>query len=181
MRLRHGRYAVYKVNEVIIYGKMGPCRVMDITTPPHLGANKHQLYYVLKPLQEACTIYTPVNTKVFMRPVISAEEAKRLIDSIPSMKAEAYIGDGTQDLVRHYEAALAQHDCKELIKLTMGIYDKKQIAENSRRKLGQIDQKFMKQAEDLLFGELSIALGIPREEVMEYINSRVEALSKDSA
>ena len=37
-----------------------------------------------------------------------------------------------------------------------------------------VDERYMKQAERLLYGELSAALGIPFEEVQPYIARRVE-------
>ncbi len=79
-----------------------------------------------------------------------------------------------QELKQHYEAAIEAYNCTDLIELTMSIYAKKKSIEGQNRKLGQIDEKFMKQAEELLFGELSLALGIPKDEVQEYIASRVD-------
>ena len=34
---------------------------------------------------------------------------------------------------------------------------------------GQMDQRYMKRAEELLYGELSVALGIERDQVVSYI------------
>lgn len=47
-------------------------------------------------------------------------------------------------------------------------------AHKQNRHLGQIDKKFMKRAEDLLYGELAAALDIPREDVLNYIQERLE-------
>ncbi|MNK73402.1 CarD-like/TRCF domain protein [compost metagenome] len=165
---------MYKVNDNIIYGKMGVCIITDITVPKHLNNVNFQLYYVLKSLSDSCIIYTPVDTSVYMRPVISAEDADRLIDQIPTMSCEAYDEDSGKDLVRHYESALEMPSCEDLLKLTMSISAKKQVADHAGRKLGQIDRTFMKQAEDILFGELSLAFGIPKDQVSEYIAARVE-------
>ena len=41
--------------------------------------------------------------------------------------------------------------------------------------MGQVDQRYRKKAEGLLHGELSIALGIPLEQVEEYIRENMEA------
>lgn len=172
---------MYKVDDIIIYGKMGACRITDITVPKHLNAANRQLYYVLKSFSDNCVIYTPVDTAVYMRPVISAEEADRLIDRIPTMPFEAYDDDSTKDLVRHYESALESHSCEDLLRLTRSIYAKKQLADDEGRKLGPIDQRFMKQAEDILFGEFSLAFGIPKDQVSEYIASRVEGLGQQIA
>jgi len=165
---------MYKINDLIIYGKAGVCKITDISSPKDSSFDRSQLYYVLQPLYQDCVIYTPVNTNVFMRSIISAEEADRLIDMIPTLQAEAYYNDRIQGLAQHYEAVINAHNCADLIELVMSIYAKKQIFEQQRRKLGQIDEKFMKRAEALLFGELAMALGMPIDEVQKYIAARVE-------
>ena len=63
----------------------------------------------------------------------------------------------------------------------MSIYAKKQEVEGQRHKIGTVDERFMKRAEELLFGELAAALGIPREEVPRFIEARLERLREDGA
>jgi len=173
---------MYQIGDLIIYGNMGVCEITGITVPDLHGVNQEQLYYVLKPLYQECVIYTPVtNTKVFMRPIISAAEAERLIDMIPSVQAEAYYNTSLQQLAEYYEASIGTHDCADLIELTMSIYAKKQYIEQQKRKLGQVDEKFMKRAEELLFGELSAALGISRDKVQKYITSRVNVIKEEQS
>ena len=46
---------------------------------------------------------------------------------------------------------------------------------------GQVDDRFMKRAEELIFDEFSVALGIPKDEVSAYIDARVEAAKKKNA
>ena len=122
-------------------------------------------------------IYTPVeNTKVSIRPVISREEAERLIDLIPSMQAEVYRAPTLQALAQHYQTAVRSHNCQDLIELMMSIYAKQKQAESQKRRLGMVDERYMKQAERLLYGELAIALDIPVDEVQPYIAQRVEGV-----
>ena len=47
-----------------------------------------------------------------------------------------------------------------------------------KRRFGTVDERFLKQAEDLLFGELAAALEIPRSEVRGYITARVTDAEK---
>ena len=168
----------YKPGDHIIYGNTGVCRVESIITPDSKDSKRvfdnTRCYYVLKPLYHTETIYTPTdNTKVFMRPVISKEEAERLIDLIPTIQAEAYHADSLQDLRNHYRSATESYDCSDLIELLMSIYLKKQYAEQQKRKFGEVDGKFMKQAEEMLYGEFSVALEIDKNEVQDYIAERV--------
>ena len=167
-------YGMYQVGDWIVYGNTGVCRVVAIKTVDSSWIGGDRLCYVLEPLSQSYTISTPVtNKKVFTRPVISKKEAERLVDQIPLIEARAYHSSRVQELAEHYKSFVATHDCADLIELTMSLYAKKQQVGEQKSKFGAIDQKFMKQAEDLLFDELSVALGISRETVPEYIASRV--------
>lgn len=161
---------MYQAGELILYGRTGVCRVEEITTVKQRGVSEEQLYYVLKPLYQSCNITTPVgSTKVFSRPIISREEAERVIGTIPTVKPVAYHNRNLNQLREHYRSCMETYDCVDLIKLTMSLYVKKREAEAQKRKFGAVDERFMKEAEDLLFGELAAALDIPREEVRGYI------------
>jgi CarD family transcriptional regulator len=172
---------MYQVGDLILYGSTGVCKVADITTQELAGKDKKQLFYVLEPLYQNCTIFTPVNTtKIFMRPIISEDEAERLIDMIPTIRTEAYHNRDLNQLAEHYKVSLSKHDCSDLIELSMSIYAKKQFAEQQKRKFGVVDEKFMKRAEDLLFGELAAALNIPKDQVPEYIAERVNGKRREN-
>ncbi len=92
---------------------------------------------------------------------------------IPSMQSKAFHSRSSQELSAHYEQALSSHDCADLIELTMSIYNKKQALASQNRKFGRVDEHFMKRAEETLYGELAIALGIPQDEVPAYIANRI--------
>ena len=85
----------------------------------------------------------------------------------------AFCPRSAQELSAHYEQALQTHDCKDLIELTMSIYNKKAALAQQNKKFGRVDEHFMRQAEDNLYGELAVALGIARDEVPGYIKARV--------
>lgn len=164
---------MYKIGQNIIYGNVGVCYVRDIAAGQEIGLDAGQ-YYVLEPRYENGTIYTPVDTtRIFMRPVISKAEADSLIDQIPLMKA---IPDNTrniQELRTHYKMVIDRHDCAGLIGLSMSIHAKETEKKQHGHKLGQVDEKYMKQAESSLYEEFSVALEIPAQEVPRYIRSRL--------
>lgn len=169
---------MYAVGDYIVYGNSGVCEVTDITKRENPLDGSICDYYVLTPLSRkgfsTGTIYTPAeNPKVFMRPVISADEANEIIDRIPSMTAEVYHNVSTQQLVDHYQQIMHTHDCGNLIQLVMSIHAKREYAAAHKRTFGRIDSEFMTQAEDLINTEFSIALSIPKEKVNDYIADRV--------
>ena len=169
---------MYDIGSLVIYGSSGVCRVVSYDKPHYPNTDQNQDYYKLQPLFQDGVIYSPVNSRVFMRPVISREEAERVINMIPSIKAEAVSGCSVTQLAAHYEDYFKSHECIDLVELVMSIYNKKQQAESLRKKFGQMDERFMKRAEFLLYSELSVALGIPKEEVGDYIARRVEKMKQ---
>lgn len=158
---------------------MGVCKITDIAQSVPPGSSEKQTCYVLKPLYQNCVIITPIDTKkVFIRPVITKDEAECLIESIPSISAEAYMDSDLRQLEAHYQASIKTHCCVDLIRLSMSIYMKKQLLRQQKRKFGAIEERYMKRAEDLLFGELSAALCISKDEVPSYIAAKVNAISQ---
>ncbi len=166
---------MYQVGDIIQYGTVGACRVADIVTgvPGCFG----QQMYVIKPLYCEGTIYAPVDSdKVFMRHIVSRQEAELIIGTIPAMSPRTNTQAQTvSQLVEYYEGCIRTHECKDLLSLTMSIYAKKKAAEQAKRKFGSVDEKYMRRAEDLLYGELAAALGIRRDEVPHYIERKVGA------
>lgn len=166
---------MYQPGDMVVYGAAGVCRVEKVARPNLTGTDRNKEYYVLSPLHQDGIIYTPVDSgKIPMRPVISAAEAEALIDLIPSIKADACRASSLQALAQHYQAAMRSSDCRDLVEVVKSIYAKRIQVESRKRRLGTIDERYMKQAERLLYGELSIALGIPFEDVQSYIARRVD-------
>lgn len=163
---------MYQTGDMIVYGSTGVCKVEEITTPD-FEKDKSKLYYALAPVYQDGIIYTPVDTKTFMRPVITKEEANALIDKIPSMEVEAYHNKALRELEEHYNTFLKSHDCGDLLELGRSIYIKKQELLRQHRKFGAVDERYMKRADDLLFGELAVALEIDKNQVEDYIAERV--------
>lgn len=160
---------MYAVGDYILYGKIGVCEVQALKPSP-----SGRLCYQLRPVYQNCDISTPVdNTKVFMRPVITKAGALRLIDTIPSIQSEAYHSKNLGELRNHYDSAMESYRCEDLLALTMSIYAKKQDAAQQKKRVGSVDEHYMRDAEELLFGELGVALGISREEVRPFIAERL--------
>ena len=170
---------MYQPGDLVVYGVTGVCRVEDIAQPNLTGANRRRSYYLLKPLQQDGVIYAPVDSeKVRIRPVISKKEAEELIEQIPSIQPGVCRAPTSQALAQHYQNAVHSGDRRDLVEMMKSICAKRVRAESQKRRLGMVDERYMKQAERLLYGELSAALGIPFEEVEPYIARRADARSE---
>ena len=162
---------MFRAGDMIIYGRMGVCRVEGIEE------REGQPYYRLMTLYQKCTIHTPVNGRIFMRPVLTREEAEALIDSIPSVRARPVECRAVRELTDRYLASMNTCDAAELLVMTMSIYAKKKRAEKDNRKVGAVDERFLRAGEDMLYTELGVSLGIPPKEVPKYIRRRLAGKS----
>ena len=166
---------MFQPGELLVYGTTGVCRVEGVATPNLTRAEWGRQYYLLKPLYQDGVIYTPLDSgERMMRPVMSAEDARALIAQIPTIRPEAFRERTLQLLSQRYQTLLQSGNGRDLLELTMSVYQKRRQAEKQNRRLGMVDEKYGRQAERLLFGELAVALDIPVDQVPAYISSRMK-------
>ena len=166
---------MFQAGDLLVYGTTGVCRVLSIDRrQERVGSTRQErLYYQLKPIYQGGLIYTPVdNDKVSMRPIISRQEAEDLISEIPTLHPAACRASTTQALTQQYQSSLRQHDCRSLVELAMSIHAKRRQAESQNRRLGMVDERYLKRAEDQLYGELAAVLGLERGGVADLIRQR---------
>lgn len=173
-QLWKGRDRMYQVGEMVIYGGEGVCRVEAVGRLQMAGVNRDKLYYTLSPLYRDGRVYTPVDTPVFMRPVISKEEAEAFVRTIPTIQAAVCPDHNLRLLNERYQALIRSNQCEDMVQLIKAAYERTRGRTSQGGKPGQVDERYRKRAEELLHGELAVALGIPREEVGDYI-ARVAA------
>ncbi len=164
---------MYQEGELVVYGATGVCRVEGFGNPDPRDRSG-RTYYVLKPLYQDGYVYTPVDGGAGMRPVMSADAARELIALIPSIHPEVFRERTLQLLSQRYQSLMQTGDCRDLLKLTMSVREKRIQAERQNRRLGMVDEKYGRQAERLLFGELAVALDIPINAVPSYIAEQME-------
>lgn len=162
---------MFHTGDYLIYGKSGICQVIDVGYPQKTMVNNYQMYYTLRPVFSTEVIYTPVDTTVYMRAAMTKRQAEEFIQQIPYIEEEMPNCKTNTDLKEHYETSIQTHKLEALVRLIKAIYNKNLDIKKSGRQINQIDQKYMKLAETLLYGELAVALDIPRESVVDYIKS----------
>lgn len=162
----------FSIGDLIIYGETGVCRVEAMEERPFLGEITN--CYRLQPVYQSCVIYTPVdNGNVFMRNIVSADEAEALINSFESVEPRDLPQGAPRIVSELYDKIIKTHDCAELVSFIVSVHNKRKKLADSKKKLSAIDERFMKKAEDLLFGELASALGIQKSEVYERASEKL--------
>lgn len=167
--LRERREAVFEKGEYVVSHNKGVCTVEDITTLDISGIDKEREYYILKPIYiNGSTVYMPVDTAdSSLRKVLSREEADRLIQQIPEIPLINISNDKL--LEQEYRGCMNANDCTEWIRVIKTIYLRKKKRIAAGRKVTALDAKYSRLAEDSLYGELAVALQMPKGEVEDYI------------
>ena len=165
---------VFQKGEYVVSGNKGVCVVDDITTLDISGVDREREYYILKPIYMAgSTVYVPVDTAdTSMRRVLSKEEADKLIHDIPGIPLITISNDKL--LEQEYRGCMKTNDCAEWIRIIKTIYLRKQKRIEAGRKVTAVDAKYFRLAEDNLYGELAVALEMPRNEVESYITREID-------
>lgn len=164
---------MFQAGDVIVCGTHGVCRVEKVGPLSSAVADRERLYYTLKPLYErGSVVFTPVdNEKMVIRPVISREEALRLIDGIRD--AEALGIEDERKREENYKTALKSCRAEELVKMIKTINARKRSRAARGKKATDADSRYVKLAEDYLYGELAISLDLERDQVKAFIRERI--------
>lgn len=163
------RFFVFEIGEYVVCGNKGVCVVEDVTKLNISDVDKEREYYILKPLYMAgSTVYVPVDSsEKSMRRVLKRDEAQELIKGIPDIPLLVITNEKLSEQM--YRECIKTNDCQELIKIIKTIYMRKQKRIQAGRKVTAVDAKYFHMAEDSLYGELAVALEMPKDEVESYI------------
>ena len=167
---------MFAAGDLVVYGGEGVCRVESIGPSGLAYDDGGRVYYHLSPLYRGGTVMTPVDTGVLMRPIISRAHALELIAALPVLPEQKPAERGMRAAKDFYHQLVLRCDCAELAAMIHGICRKRAWALRHGKKVSQMDERYLKQAEQLLFGELAAALEIPYEAVQPYIADRIAAV-----
>lgn len=169
--------STYSIGDVVVYGRQGVCRVEAVGAPPVATADASKAYYTLALVHRAGRIYAPTDTRTSMRPVITREAALALMERIPDIDESVYQAPDTCALKQHYDALLSSDDCDDLVHIIKSIWVKRQSLAQTGKLLGQLESQYLRHAEEMLYDELAVALGVPQSQVQSHIEEAVRALT----
>lgn len=164
---------MFEVGEYIVYGTKGVCQVEDITTM-QMGDMPKSQYYVLQPVgQKGSKIYVATNNqKTIMRKILTPSEARELVQEIPQIE-ELWL-DNEKVREEKYKECIRSCECRDLVKIIKTLYLRKEKRIREGKKITATDERYLKMAEDNLYSELSIPLGVEKAEMPAYISTHIE-------
>lgn len=169
---------MFSIGQYVSCGNKGVCTIENVTTLDISGVDKKKMYYILKPYyMAASTVYVPVDSSATsIRPILTREEAQELLEGVPDIPMLTIQNEKL--IEQDYKAAMRTNRCEEWVSIIKTIYARKQKRLQAGRKETAVDGRFFKLAEDNLYGELAIALEMPRSQVCEYISEYLQGVQR---
>ena len=164
----------YEIGDLVSKPVTGICKIEDILYLTPQDERNKKLYYLIKPVEdEKEKIYVPVsNSDSRLRLCMTKEKAWNLIKRIPEIPT-AWTNDEKMR-EQSYKAAVKANDPEDLVAIIKVIYQRKQKRLAQGKKCTATDARYFQMAENLLYMELGVALGKPKEEIcktiIDYIN-----------
>ncbi len=164
MKPEKGKYVMYRMSEL--------CRIEGFETKCPDGKTARD-YCVLSPLNSRSTrYYIPAESAPDkLRELLTREEILGIIHGMGD--AEEWVSNPIERRQQQGEI-MSGGDYLRIAAMLRGIYIEKQRREKQGKHLNATDERTMKAAEDMINGEFSFVLGIPLEEVPEFIRRELQ-------
>ena len=162
---------MFKSGDYVVNSNNGICKIDGIVTMNTQNGNKE--YYLLIPLNEqTAKIYIPVDVAdQRIRYAMNKKQAMQLINGIKSIH-ETYI-ENEKEREKVYKAAVSSCNPQKLVGIIKTLYLRRLEREKSGKKNTVIDERYFKLAENQLHSELSFALQVEKEQVIQMITHSI--------
>ncbi len=158
---------MFEIGDYVVYGNKGVCQIKDVGPINMPGVSKDKLYYTLDQIfLRGSTIFTPTDSDK-LREVMSAQEANSLLVDMAAMKPEWVKDDKVRE--RQFTEILRSADSRSLCEMIIVLYNRREERIAGGKKATTTDERYFHAAEDILYGELTIALGLKRDEVKKKV------------
>lgn len=152
---------MYDVGEFIVHPGQGVCRVDEVVDSP-------QQTYMLMPIgsRHPMRISFPVSGEDRLRPIVSSEEARALINDYAELGPIEYQGKSGALEEEFFRGEIRKGTCRDSVRVVKTF--RARIAEvRSRNKKPPVAyERILKLARDRSLAELSVALEMPIEDVI---------------
>ena len=164
----------YEIGDLVSKPVTGICKIEDILYLNPQDEKNNKLYYLMKPIEdEKEKIYVPVsNADSRLRLCMTKKMAWSLIKRIPEIPTAWVNNEKMRE--QNYKEAVKANEPEALVSIIKMIYQRNQKRLAQGKKCTATDARYFQTAENLLYMELGVALGKPKQEIcktiIEYIN-----------
>ena len=135
--------AKFQVGQYVVYGSVGVCKVEAIGPLSFLDGEVKE-YYTLRPLYTSGndSVYTPVNTTVPMRCVLTEDEARAHLDALHTVDVDLCITRNQTFLAEHYQERIRPNTVDAALMVFKEIFQKEKALKQTGKKLNRTDNYF---------------------------------------
>ena len=166
---------MYSVGDYLVHPGQGVCQVKDVTEGP-------QAVYQLLPVGKRHPVYIsfPVANEGRLRPVLSRDEAEKIIEGYPSMEPESFQARNNSLEEEHYRNEMRQGSCRDSVRIvkTFRIRIAELAARNKRPPVAY--ERILKEARERSSVELAVALDSTPEDVALLLQSRLDEVAEQN-
>ena len=163
-----------QVGTQVVYGIHGVCSIIDVEV--QRVDRKKVEYFVLESREHpGARYYVPTQNQVALsklRPLLTKEELELLL-STDVAQVDAWIPDENQRKQK-YRELINSGDRAALISMVRSLLQHKESQLAAGRKFHLCDENFLRDAQKLLSSEFSLILGIPQDQIGQYILNRIQ-------
>lgn len=164
-----GAGKMFKVNEIVMYGLNGVCKVVEVEEKNLLGTKKE--YLVLKPVNgDNSTYFVPIDNDSLLEKLHTVLTEKEIAQIIASVSDESEIWiDDEKKRKEYYKKIITIGNHADLIRMIKSIHLKKREREEMGKQLHISDERFLKDAKKILYDEFQYVLKLSEQELAAYI------------
>lgn len=158
---------MYKIKDYVSYGMQGVCQVCDIIE--RVTDDLPISYYVLSPVYgNPISVYVPINNELLtsrIHPLLTPAEIRALADAVPTLPS-VWIQDDNRRKAAFKEILLSG-ERERISSLIKTLYLHRAAQKERGKKLHLTDERYLREAEKILFCEVALVLGKTPEEVAQ--------------
>ena len=167
---------MHKIGEYVVYGGNGVMSVVDIREEQF--SDSLRSYYVLREVGsnfESLTYVPADNEKLVsqMRPLLTKDEIFEVLRSVNDAPDCEWAKD-SRARTEIFRKIMESGDRLKIMAMIRTIHKAGLVREAEGKKNFISDENAMNKARKILFSEFSLVLGIPEEEVLEFIMNEIE-------
>lgn len=155
---------MYEVGDQMVYGVHGVCRVAGCEE--RKVDRKRQQYLVLEPIgQDGSQYMVPTENKAAMaklHPLLTKQEMEALLSS-PQVHTNGWIPDENQRK-QSYREIMANFDRQRMMQMVYTLYRHREAQAAVGKKCHVTDEFFLRDAEKLIIGEMTVVLDMDQEQ-----------------
>lgn len=168
---------MYKINDIVMY-KREVCRIVGKERSTFSG----EKCYILVPYNSSdgsTRMQVPISNKAgHIRNLITKDEIDELIQETPSIET---LENKSANMKSQYANLLKTDSLTDLVCIIKTSYLRNKARVEAHKKAASVDDEYLQKAEEYLFNELSVVLGMSYDEAKNYFNDEVNKVMKKSS